>query len=426
MEKLKQDLECRWFLHQYTHEKVFEEFEKGWKNFYFWVDCSANSMTIWNFVALQMAIHFMLRWNKCFLLVGWATSTIWNPSWKDEERPILSEDDLVKNQAWIKKQFDLLVKNVEKITWKNLDYEIVNNYDFYKNMNVLDFLKEVWRFMTVNWMISKDIVKKRIQDPKKWISYAEFSYMLIMWYDFYHLYKNNSVVLEVGWSDEWDWILSGIELISKKTWNEAYGVTNKLIVDSSGKKFGKSEWNAIWLDKEKSSPYFMYQYFMNVSDDDIERFLKLFTYMSQEEIKEISEKHLEKPEKRSWQKLLAYKVVEIIHGKQEADLALKISDFMFWWWEKLNILKSLDDNELDTFKNAIWWFKYFWENLFDTITKSWLESSNSSARNSIKSWAIYINEEKIEDINYDINSNFIDNKVVLIRKWKKNFKIVLK
>jgi len=424
MNNLKQELESRWFLHQYTHEEVFEEFNLGGKKFYFWVDCSADSMTIWNFVALQMAIHFMLKWNKCFLLVGWATSTIWNPSWKDAERPILTEKKLLENQAWISAQFKLLTSNVEKITWKKLDYEIVNNYDFFKNMNVLDFLKEVWRFMTVNWMMWKDIVKRRIEDPKQWISYAEFSYMLIMWYDFYHLNKHEGVSLEVGGSDEWDGILSWIELISKKTWNDVYGVTNKLIMDASWKKFGKSEWNAIWLDKNKSTPYFMYQYFMNTVDEDIERFLKLFTFMSESEISEIVANHMKTPENREWQKLLAYKVVEIIHGITEAEIALKISNFMFWLENRIDVLSSLSNEEIETFKKAIGWFDYKWENLFETLVNSWLEKSNSNARNSVKSGAVYINEEKIEDFNFEVSKNFLDNNVLLLRKGKKNFRII--
>jgi len=272
----------------------------------------------------------------------------------------------------------------------------------------------------------KDIVKKRIEDPKQWISYAEFSYMLIMGYDFYYLNKNNWVTLEVGWSDEWDGILSWIELVSKKSWKEVYWVTNKLIMDASWKKFGKSEWNAIWLDKSKSSPYFMYQYFMNTVDEDISRFLKLFTFIVEDEIEEIVKNHLETPENREWQKLLAYKVVEIIHGTKEADMALRISDFMFWKEDKLEILKTLNDDELKIFENAMWGFKYNNENLFETIVNSWLEKSNSNARNATKSWAIYINEEKVDDFNFDISSSFVNNKFLFIRKGKKNLKLILK
>ncbi len=427
MISLKKELEDRWFLHQYTDEKVFEIFEKWWNNFYFWVDCSSNSMTIWNFVALQMAIKFMLKWNKCFLLVWWATSTIWNPSWKDSERPILWKEILQANQKWIASQFDKLVKNVENITWKKLSYEIVNNYDFFKNMNILTFLKEVGRFMTVNWMMSKDIVKKRITDPNKFISYAEFSYMLIMWYDFYHLNKYNNVILEVWWSDEWDGILSWIELVWKKSNKEVYWVTNKLIMDANGKKFGKSEWNAIWLDENKTSPYQMYQYFMNSLDEDIWKYLKLFSFLEINEINEIVEKHFESPEKREWQKILAYKVVEIIHWTNEANLAKNISNFMFSGSEdRIKFLESSTDHEIKTICNAIWGYEYKNENLFETIVKSWLAKSSSEVRQAIKSWAISINEERISDFNHDFSQSFINNKVLLIRKWKKNLKIIYK
>lgn len=423
---LKQKLEKRGYLYQFTNEKVFEEFEKWWKSFYFWVDCSSNSMTIWNFVALQMAIYFMLSWNKCYLLVWWATSTIWNPSWKDKERPILTEDDLKINQQWISSQFDLLIKNVEKITWKKLDYEIVNNYDFFKNMNVLDFLKEVGRFMTVNWMLWKDIVKRRVTDPDKWISYAEFSYMLIMWYDFYHLNKEKGVTLEVGGSDEWDGILSWIELVSKKLWKEVYGVTNKLILDWNWKKFGKSEWNAIWLDKEKTSPYKMYQYFINTLDVDIERYLKLFTFLCEEDIKSIVENHNKNPEAREWQKLLAYKVVEIIHWEKEAKTSEKISELLFWNSDKLTLIKESSKDEIDSIFAELWWFEYLSENLFELLVNSWLATSNSDARKTIEAWGFYINEQKITDTKYDFSSDFINSKILLLRKWKKTFKLIIK
>lgn len=423
---LKSILTDRWFLHQYTKEKVFEIFSAWWKSFYFWVDCSASSMTIWNFVALQMAINFMLAWNKCYLLVWWATSTIWNPSWKDKERPILSEEDLRENQKWISNQFKILVWNVEKVTWKKLDYEVVNNYDFFKDMNVLDFLKEVWRFMTVNWMINKDIVKKRIEDPDKFISYAEFSYMLIMWYDFYYLNKNYWVILEVWWSDEWDWILSWIELTQKKLWKEVYWVTNKLILDSNGRKFWKSEWNAIWLDKEKTSPYAMYQYFINTLDEDLERYFKLFTFLSNNDIYSIVIEHNKEPELRKWQKVLWYKIIELIHWEDYAKSSQKISELLFWLWDKIDILKELTDSEINIFFSELWWFKYEKENLFELAVKSWLSKSNSEVRNAISSGAIYINEKKISSFDYDFSDDFINWKLLLIRKWKKNFRLILK
>ncbi len=426
MQGLKKDLDQRGFLHQYTHENVFEKFDKGGESFYFGVDCSADSMTIGNFVALMMAVHFMLRGNKCYLLVGGATSTIGNPSGKDGERPILTPEQLSINQAGIEAQFKRLTDNIADITGKKLEYETVNNYDFHKNMNVLDYLREVGRYITVNWMISKDIVKKRITDPDKWISYAEFSYMLIMGYDYYYLWKHKWVSLEVGWSDEWDGILAGIELVSKKDGAEVAGVTNKLITDANGKKFGKSEGNAIWLDAKRTSPYAMYQYFMNTLDADIEKYLNLFSFLSPEEIQNIVQEHNKTPEKRSGQKYLAYLMVQMVHGDEAARGSEKITEFLFGENDKLELLKSLSDQELNVFYSEIGWLKYTDQNLFGLFVDAWLEQSNSTARQTLQNGGMFINEKKIEDGHYDFSSDFIDEKFLLIRKGKKNFRIIRK
>jgi len=426
MKHIRNDLEERGFLHQFTHEKCFDEFNAWGKSFYLWVDCSANSMTIGNFIALMMAIHFALRGNKMYLLVWGATSTIWNPSGKDDERPILSEEDLAKNQAWIAAQFERLTNNISELTGKEIEYEIVNNYDFHKNMNVLDYLKEVGRFMTVNWMISKDIVKKRITDPDKYISYAEFSYMLIMGYDYFHLWKNNGVTLEVWWSDEWDGILSGIELVSKKEGAQVYGVTNKLITDANGKKFWKSEGNAIWLDETKTSPYEVYQYFMNTHDDDVERYLKLFTFLSNDEITEIVTDHRKSPEKRQGQKKLAYKVVEMVHGTSQAQVSEKITEFLFGSEDKIELLQGLNEEEFGIFFRDIWGIKYIDQNLFGMFIESGLEQSGWTARQTLANGGMYINEQKITDGHYDFSDDFIDDRFLLLRKGKKNYRIIVK
>jgi len=210
-----------------------------------------------------------------------------------------------------------------------------------------------------------------------------------------------------------------------------------LIVDASWKKFGKSEWNAIWLDKNKTTAYEIYQYFINTADSDLDRYLKILTLIEVEEIEKIVQNHNKAPEKREWQKKLAYEVVKIIHWEKEAKLAEKISDFMFGSPHsvspqgrevatKIDILKALSDEELEIFKKSIWWFDYDNENFFETIVKAGLAKSNSEARNSVKSWAIYINEEKISDFNFPVWENFINDKFLFIRKGKKNLKLVLK
>lgn len=426
MSEIKKILEERGFLHQYTHDAVFKLFGTWWQKFYFGVDLSAPSMTIGNFVALMMAIHFMMQWNKCYLLVGWATSTIWNPSWKDAERPILTPEKLAIHQEGIRFQFDRLCKNVEQVSGKKLDFEIVNNADFYTSMNVIDYLREVGRYMTVNWMISKDIVKRRINDPDKWISYAEFSYMLIMGYDFYYLYKNFWVTMEVGGSDEWDGILSGIELVSKKDGAEVYGVTNKLIMDANGKKFWKSEGNAIWLDSNLTSPYAMYQYFINTLDADVERYLKLFTFFSLEEIQNITTIHHTSPELRFGQKKLAFEVVKIIHSEQEAKLCEKISDFLFGDADKVALLKDLTWEEIGHFFKEIGGVEYTGQNLFGLFVQSGLEASNSTARQNLQNGGMFVNEVNITDGKYDFSNDWIDGRYLLLRKGKKNYKIVVK
>ncbi len=427
MKPLKKELEDRWLLFQNTSEKIFEQLDKGWKAFYCGFDPTADSLHLWNFIGFMVALHIMRRGNKYIALTGWATGMIGDPGWKESERSFLSMEVLDENQKAISRQITNILESLKQNLWEDFKYDFVNNKDFYENMGYLDFLREVWKYITINVMMSKDTVKKRIEDPDKSISYTEFSYMLLQWYDFVHLFEKQNVILQIWWQDQWGNLVTWTELIRKKLDSDSYAITWPLITDSTWKKFGKSEWNAIWLDKNKTSPYEIYQYFINTADEDISRYLKMLTLIETEEIDEIVKKHMQKPEAREWQKILAYKVVEIIHWEKEAKMAQKISDFMFWNPEaRVDTLKNLNKEELETFQNAIWGFKYSWENLFETIVKSWLEKSNSNARNSIKSWAMYINEKKIDDFNLDLEKEFLENNALLIRKGKKNFRIITK
>lgn len=426
MKSLKEELEQRALLFQNSSEDLFELYNKGWENFFIGYDPTADSLHLGNFIGFMTGVHFMRRANKYFALIWGATGMIGDPGWKDSERSFLSKEQLQHNEDSLKTQIWGIFKNLEEITWENFDYEVVNNKDFFEWVSYLDFLREVWKFVTINKMMSKDTVKKRIEDPKQSISYTEFSYMLLQGYDFYRLFSDRGVKLQMWGQDQWGNLVTGSELIRKKVDGQSYVATWPLITDASWKKFGKSEWNAIWLDKNKTSPYEIYQYFMNCEDTDVDRYLKILTILETEVISEIVANHSESPEKREWQKKLAFEVVRIIHWNKEAELSVRISDFMFWKNDKLEILKTLSTGELKTFQNAMWGFEYSEENLFESIVKTELSKSNGEARNSVKSWAIYINEEKIEDFNFDVNSAFIDNKFIFIRKWKKNLKLILK
>jgi tyrosyl-tRNA synthetase len=427
MKNLKQELEDRWLLYQKSSDDLFEKFD-NWKwIFYCGFDPTADSLHLWNFIGFMVAIHLMRRGNKFIALTGWATGMIGDPGWKDTERNFLSTEDLKNNQTSIFNQISNITNNLKNFTQENFVFDFVNNKDFYEDMWYLDFLREVWKYITINNMIAKDTVKKRVEDPKKSISYTEFSYMLLQWYDFVKLFKEKNATLQIWWQDQWGNLVTWTELIRKKYDKKADVFTWPLITDASWKKFGKSEWNALWLDKNKTSPYEIYQYFMNTADLDIEKYLKMLTLIETEEIDKLVSTHLQKPENREWQKILAFKVVEIIHWIKEARYSEEITDFMFWKTsiDRIECLIKLNDNESVWFyQNAMWGFNYEWENLFETIVKSGLAKSNGEARNSIKSWAIYINEEKISDFNYDFENNFINNKVILIRKWKKNFRII--
>ena len=426
MKKLLQELQDRWLYFQGTDEKALEKYDNGWEKFYCGFDPTADSLHLWNFIGFMVAVHIMRRWNTYVALTGGATWMIWDPGWKDAERTFLDEEVLQNNQNAISTQMIGIIDNLRENIGSTLDVLFVNNKDFYTDIWYLDFLREVGKFITINTMISKDTVKKRVEDPKQSISYTEFSYALLQGYDFCKLFTEKWVNMQIGGQDQWGNLVTGTELIRKKYDKKADVFTWPLITDATGKKFWKSEWNALWLDINKTSAYELYQYFMNTADDDISRYMKMLTLIKTEEIDDIVAKHMQSPELREWQKRLAYEVVTIIHWKRQADLAIKITEFLFWSDDKLEILKSLDDSEIQIFQKSIWGFDYAWENLFEAIVKSGLAPSNWEARKSIQSWAISINSEKISEFDYDFENNFINESFILIQKWKKNFRLILK
>lgn len=426
MKPIKQELEDRGLLYQNSNDKIFELIDAGQANFYCGFDPTADSLHLGNFIGFMVATHIMRRGNTYTALTGGATGMIGDPGWKNAEREFLSMDALDKNQEAISKQISDIAQNMQDFTGDDLKVEFINNKVFYENMNFLDFLREVGKFMTVNVMMSKDTVKKRIEDPSQSISYTEFSYQLLQGYDACRLFKDKDVVLQIGGQDQWGNLVTGTELIRKKYDADAFALTWPLITDSSGKKFGKSEGNAMFLDKKKTSPYFIYQYFMNTADEDISRFMKMLTLIETEEIDEIVAKHMQEPELRAGQKTLAFKVVEIVHGTREAQLAEQITEFMFGAGDKVEQLSVLWEDDLATYQNAMGGFDYTDQNFFETIVASGLAKSNSEARNAVSSGAISINGNKITDARYDLSQDFLSNGSLLIQKGKKNLRIIKK
>lgn len=310
---LREELEQRGLLKQFSNEAFFELYDKGGQILYIGMDPSADSLTIGNFAMFMTALQFMKRGNKLIFIIGGETGMIGDPGGKDAERSLLSLEELEKNIAKIDTQVAFLLKNINEISGINYQYEIKNNHDFYKDMTFGEFLRDVGKYITVNTMMKKETVAKRIEDPDKSISFTEFSYMLIQGYDFVRLYQDYGCKLQICGSDQWGNGVTGLELIGKILGkNDAYVMTSPLILDSQGKKFGKSEGNAVWLSEEKNSAYLVYQYFMNVPDEDVSRFLKIYSLLDLAQIQEIQNKHNEDPAKRFGQEKLAFNICRIL------------------------------------------------------------------------------------------------------------------
>jgi len=422
---LKNELEQRWFLYQVTDEKVFDLFEKWWQAFYFGCDPTANSLHLGNFVVFMQAVNYMKKGNKLYLIIGGATGMIGDPGGKESERSFLDEDALKYNVDSITTQVTTVLKNLKELSGYDFDFEVVNNDQFYTDMSYTRFLRDVGKYITVNSMMNKETVKKRIQDPDQSISYTEFSYMLMQAYDYLKLYEDHNVSLQISGSDQrWN-IVTGVELIRKKLDKQVYGATGPLVLDSTGKKFGKSEGNAIWLDPNKSTPFSVYQYFMNTSDEDVERYLKLFTLLDFDAIEGIVVKHSQDPAARYGQQDLAKYVVTTIFGTQAAEQAVTITQLLFDADDKLVAIQHLDKATITALVSATEGVVVSGEQrILDLCTQSWLTQSNGEAKKQIQAWAIYCNEQKIDDLQKIITPQDAINGLLLLRKGKKVYKAI--
>lgn len=424
--RLRDELEKRGFLYQATDNKVFDNFNKWWQSLYFGVDPTADSLHLGNFVVFMQAVNYMKRGNKLYLIVGWATGMVGDPGWRDSERSFLDEKTLQHNIKNITQQVSHILQNLKTLSWHDFDFEVLNNEEFYTDMKYTQFLREVGKYITVNNMINKETVKKRIEDPNQSISYTEFSYMLMQAYDYLKLYKEKGVTLQISWSDQWWNIVTGVELIRKKLDKQVYWATWPLVLDATGKKFGKSEWNALWLDPNKNSPFVIYQYFLNANDDDVERYLKLLTLLDFNTIQNIIQKHESNPADRYGQTQLAQYVTQTVFGEHAAQQAAKITNLLFSSNERIQTLQELDQNEQQMLVQATHGKQLTKQTykILDICTQSGLTASNGETKKLIQSWSLYCNEEEITDSQQEIGPEKAINSLILLRKGKKTFKTV--
>ena len=424
---LREELEARGLLYQTTNEAFFDLYDQGGEKFYCGYDPTADSLHLGHFLTFMAAVNFMKRGNTFVMLIWGATGMIWDPTGKSEARAFLGLDQLRHNQEAITEQVGQILENLKKLTGKDFQFKVVNNYDFYKDLSVFDWYRTVGKYITLNTMLSKESVKKRLENTESGISYTEFSYMLLQGNDFVHLYENEGVKLQIWGSDQRGNMVTWTEMLRKKTEGEAesYVMTIPLMMDASGKKFGKSEGNAIWLDQRKNSPYFVYQYFLNSADADVEKFLRAFTLLEIAEIEEIVAKHNEKPESRYGQRQLANYVIQTLFGKQAAEQAEKITDFLFGSEDKMQMINEFSREEIQALARETGSCEIS-ENeirVLELLVKCGIVDSNGEAKKMIAQGAIYVNENKISDIASSFSTQDASNGVLLIRKGKKNYKI---
>ena len=406
--KLFDELKWRGLVKDIAGSDIEDKLNNEQITFYWGTDPTADSLHLGHYSSLLTAKRLANAGHHPILLVGGATGLIGDPR-PTAEREIMAKDTLNKNLEGIKKQVDRIFDGRATI---------VNNYDWMKDYNYLDFLRDVGKYINVNYMLAKDIINRRLETG---ITYAEFSYTLMQGYDFLHLYEKYNCVMQAEGSDQWGNITTGIDLIRKKTGKEAYGFTMPLVLDAQGNKFGKSEGNALWLDINKTSSYELYQYLINTDDSMCESYLKIFTFLSPEEIMEVVKKHNEEPHLRLAQKTLAKEIITDLHGKEEYEKAVKISEALF-----SGNVKDIDTNLIGkVFKDVPNSDMKSDKNIVDLLVDTNICSSKREAREFITTGAISINGDRITDLDAIITKdNSIDNKYIIVRRGKKKYYLV--
>ena len=417
-----QELKWRGMIHDFI-PGLEEQLSKESTTAYVGIDPTADSLHIGNLVQIMTMIHFQKNGHKPILLVGGATGMVGDPSGKDSERKLLSEDVIKQNIEGIKKQ---LLKFLDFDSNKN-SAEIINNIDWFKDFSFLDFIRDAGKHITINYMMTKDSVKSRLETG---MSFTEFTYQLVQGYDFYYLFKHKNCKVQLGGSDQWGNIVTGTELIRKKERGEAYALTTPLIEKADGSKFGKSDGGNIWLDENKTSAFKFYQFWLNTSDEDVEKYLKIFTLLDQKQIIDIMKEQVENPHYRVAQKELAKQVTCLVHSKDKFELALKASSILFGKSTYDDVASLSEKDFLNVFE-GVPTYEVSEKNIFKSYIIDLLSShtsvfnSKSEARRMLESNSVSLNKVKITIDKKIENKDLLNDKYLLIQKGKKNYFIII-
>ena len=408
------ELKERGLVFQTTDEEALRKaLAEGNVSFYSGYDPTADSLHLGHLVPILVMKHLQLAGHKPYALVGGATGLIGDPSFKDTERSLQTKDTV---EGW--------VRSIQAQVSRFLDFEngdnkaeMVNNYDWFSDISFIDFLRDVGKYFTVNYMMSKESVKKRIETG---ISYTEFAYQIMQGYDFFELNRQYGVTLQIGGSDQWGNMTAGTELLRRKADKTAHVITVPLITDATGKKFGKSEGNAVWLNADKTSPYEMYQFWMNVMDADAVRFLKIFTLLPLDEIEEIGKQFEAAPHERLAQKILAREVVTFVHGEKAYKEALNITEQLF-----AGNIKNLSVKELKQGLRGVPNYQVKANdnlNIIELLVTAGVVNSKRQAREDVQNGAIYVNGDRIQDLDYTLtDADKLENELTVIRRGKKKY-----
>ena len=399
---LYDDLKYRGLIKDITSKELIDKLNQGGLTFYIGTDPSADSLHIGHLSSFLISKRLKEAGHQPLLLIGGATGRIGDPR-PTSEREMKSIEEIDRN----------IISLTEQVK-KMFGFEVVNNYDWSKDINFIDFLRDYGKFFSINYMLDKDIIRRRLETG---ITYTEFSYMIMQALDFLHLYETRNCTLQVAGSDQWGNITAGVDLIKKKTGKEVYGFTMPLVTTKNGVKFGKSEGNALWLDKNKTSSYELYQYLINVEDEMVIDYLKIFTFLTKDEIEALAKENAQNPHLRLPHKALAREVITFLHGAEEYQKALKISEALF-----SGNIKALDyDEMLACFKDVPSFDVKDNTNIVDLLVDSNIASSKREAREFISNNSISLNGDIVNDLTYVVNKEVSLNGIIIIRKGKKKY-----